>query len=201
MKVGVIGLNMGRGHALAARKADFVDEVIGCDLSPERRAAMEKEGVECVESVPQLLARGIDAAFVVTAPAVHAASPFVGSWAIESFGQAEELVFQFTSDTEMVISVGDERTPPQRYGVDTAKKELTLPLSDGSELTLRYVLAGTDSFVLYMGPALLDQMVAAFTASLPQGANPLTDQIVEELRKAVRDVFVKSPFMRGTRLR
>lgn len=135
------------------------------------------------------------------APAAWAAGPFVGSWSIESFGQAEQLVFQFTSDTTLVISVGDEKAPAQSYSVDTARKELTLPLSDGNEITLRYVLQGVDSFVLYMGPELLEQMVGAFTASLPQGANPLTDQVVEELRKAVRDVFLRSPFMRGTRIR
>jgi hypothetical protein len=139
--------------------------------------------------------------FVAAAPAVFAASPFLGRWAIESFGQAEDLVFQFTSDMEMIISVGEESTPPQEYVVDQAKRQLTLPMADGNTIVMRYILQGADGFILYMGDALLEEMVGAFTASLPQGANPLTNEIIQQLQEAVREVFGSNPFMRGTRIK
>lgn len=132
--------------------------------------------------------------------AAWAASPFIGRWAIESFGQADRLVFEFTSDTEMVIAMGDEKTSPQAYSFDPVSRRLTLPIADGSVIVMRYDLQGTEVFVLYMGEALLQEMVAAFTSSLPQDANALTNEIIEELKVAVREVFFRSPFMRGTRL-
>lgn len=138
---------------------------------------------------------------LAVAPAAFAANPFLGRWAIESFGQAEDLVFQFTSDSEMTISVGEESTPPQPYAVDQTKRQLTLPMSDGNTIVMGYILQGSDGFILYMGDALLEEMVGAFTASLPQGANPLTNEIIEQLREAVRDVFARNPFMRGTRMK
>ena len=140
-------------------------------------------------------------ALLVAAPSAFAVNPFLGRWAIESFGQAEDLVFQFTSDTEMFIAAGGESTPPQAYLVDQAKRQLTLPMADGNTIVMRYVLQGTDGFVLYMGEGLLEDMVGAFTASLPQDANALTNDIIDQLRQAVRDVFVRNPFMRGTRIK
>jgi hypothetical protein len=140
------------------------------------------------------------ALFLLGASAASAANPFLGRWAIQSFGQSGDLVFQFTSDTEMLIASGEETTPAQGYVIDQSSQRLTLPMSDGNTIVLRYVWEGTDSFVLFMTGKVLEDMVAAFTASLPQDANPLTNQIIEDLRGSVRDVFVRNPFMRGTRI-
>lgn len=145
-------------------------------------------------------ALAVVALFLVAGGSAFAANPFLGKWAVESFGQAEDLIFQFTSDTEMVMAVGADTTPVQSYALDQASQEMTLPLSDGNLIKLRYVWTSKDTFVLYMSDALLEEMVGAFTASLPKDANALTSEVVEQLRAAVREVFVKNPFMRGTRL-
>jgi hypothetical protein len=150
--------------------------------------------------VGRSLALALTGLFLVAGGSAFAANPFIGKWAVESFGQAEDLIFQFTTDTEMVMAVGSDTTPVQSYTIDAAAQLLTLPLSDGELIVLRYAWMGRDTFVLFMSETLLEQMVGAFTASLPQDANGLTNEVVAQLREAVRDVFVKNPFMRGTRL-
>jgi hypothetical protein len=160
-------------------------------LRSTRQVGMARGGVVALATA---------ALFLVAGGSVFAANPFLGKWAIESFGQAEDLIFQFTSDTEMIMAVGADTTPVQGYTIDQAAGHLTLPLSDGNLIVLRYTWTSKDTFLLYMSDSLLEEMVGAFTASLPQGANALTNEVVEQLRAAVRDVFVKNPFMRGTRL-
>lgn len=74
MKVGVIGLGgMGLHHAREVVKLEFVDEVIGCDRSPEARTRGEEIGLRTVADVATLLAQKPDAVLVVTAPTTHAA--------------------------------------------------------------------------------------------------------------------------------
>jgi predicted dehydrogenase len=53
-------------------KMDFVDEVVGCDKDEAQRAKIEKLGLRFFPSVDAMLEEGVDAALVVTAPALHA---------------------------------------------------------------------------------------------------------------------------------
>jgi hypothetical protein len=129
-----------------------------------------------------------------------AANPFLGRYAMETFGQTEELIFEFLDDTTMVVATGQETSPRQSYALDENLGLLTLPMSEGGDVVLRYMWITRDTFALFMSEALLDQMAEVFTSSLPRGANDLTDEIVERLRVVVRDVFATSPFMRGTRI-
>jgi hypothetical protein len=136
---------------------------------------------------------------LVVSPAVRAANPFEGRWVIESFGQTDVLIFEFIDETRMLIVASGETSPEQAYGLDTVREVLTLPRREGGDMVLRYAWLDPDTFMLYMSDALLDQMAAAFTQSLPSGKNSLTEEVVGKLRDAVRGVFEQSPFMRGTR--
>ncbi|HUV39696.1 MAG TPA: Gfo/Idh/MocA family oxidoreductase [Planctomycetota bacterium] len=74
MKVGVIGLGgMGLSHAREVRRIAFVREVIGCDLSSERRAGAESDGFRTVADVDTLVGEKPDAVIVATQPTTHAA--------------------------------------------------------------------------------------------------------------------------------
>ena len=74
MKVGVIGCGgMGLHHAEELRNLELVDEVVCCDIGEAQRKRAAERGYEALESVEELLSRGVDAAVVVTAPAAHGA--------------------------------------------------------------------------------------------------------------------------------
>lgn len=146
-------------------------------------------------------ARAVALLLILVPAAAFGSNPFLGRWGVESFGQAADMIFEFTSDTEMLIASGEDTSPVQSYSVDFAAARLVIPTSDGADLELRYVFQGSDTFVLYMTEVLLDQMVEAFVASFPRDVNPLTNEVIAELRVSIRRVFEENPFMRGTRLR
>ena len=77
MRIGIVGLGWAATafHLPATRRVDSVTVVGGCDSSPERRAAWEREsGTPADESFEELLERGRpDLVIVATPPDSHAA--------------------------------------------------------------------------------------------------------------------------------
>ena len=74
LRVGVVGLGIGRAHVLALlRLRSIYDLVAVADPSPARRRQMAVLGIRGVSSLDELLGLGVDVVDICTPPHLHEA--------------------------------------------------------------------------------------------------------------------------------
>ena len=118
------------------------------------------------------------------------------------------LVFEFLDDTAMLIASGRETSPEQGYTLDTARATLTLPMSEGGDIVLRYAWIDRDTFALYMSETLLDQMASVFAEEI-EGLVALAAQNLQALmqqkgvpttQQEIRDNQIRTRWLLGLAL-
>lgn len=151
----------------------------------------------------RLITFAVCAALFLVSPAAfgQTGDPFLGSWEVQIVFGPEPLDFTFSESGHYTVTDSSGDIDRLSYTLRPGRNRMRMQMDEDTFMEWRYSFSGTGEFDLYLtgeDNELMEMLLSGFEDT--EDFNDLTDELLSEIRSAVRETVLDHPVIRGRRI-